>query len=279
MNDNNPILKKSQSTTTIIQEYLMFDDLEGLNSSPQSIRSKFSSYFEADPDGIALNHETYFNAVKPPITEQYGHYCYKNLGMVQYTDRPTDVTPKVILTTETAVNNTDEPSTIAITLSANCTKSTTVSTSATVGVKYNAKLSLEKIFDIGGESSISVTIGQATTDTTSYTVTKVVNVTVPPHSKRHVQLIAKIAKESADFSAPITVSGMLGANFPKKVGPGGHYFWFLDAKAALNSTAGTLLGTIANVTHFDFESTISEVYSLNSEQKNILKYSKFGDPN
>lgn len=68
------------------QEYLSFSDLAGLDSSPDAVRSKFKDRFGKNHDGISLNHETYYDAVKPRITEQYSHYCYKRLGQYQFTE-------------------------------------------------------------------------------------------------------------------------------------------------------------------------------------------------
>nr|2ZTB_A Chain A, Crystal protein [Bacillus thuringiensis serovar dakota]2ZTB_B Chain B, Crystal protein [Bacillus thuringiensis serovar dakota] len=250
----------------VIREYLMFNELSALSSSPESVRSRFSSIYGTNPDGIALNNETYFNAVKPPITAQYGYYCYKNVGTVQYVNRPTDINPNVILAQDTLTNNTNEPFTTTITITGSFTNTSTVTSSTTTGFKFTSKLSIKKVFEIGGEVSFSTTIGTSETTTETITVSKSVTVTVPAQSRRTIQLTAKIAKESADFSAPITVDGYFGANFPKRVGPGGHYFWFNPARDVLNTTSGTLRGTVTNVSSFDFQTIVQPARSLLDEQ-------------
>nr|BAC79010.1 crystal protein [Bacillus thuringiensis serovar dakota] len=275
---DNQVVETFQSTTDVIREYLMFNELSALSSSPESVRSRFSSIYGTNPDGIALNNETYFNAVKPPITAQYGYYCYKNVGTVQYVNRPTDINPNVILAQDTLTNNTNEPFTTTITITGSFTNTSTVTSSTTTGFKFTSKLSIKKVFEIGGEVSFSTTIGTSETTTETITVSKSVTVTVPAQSRRTIQLTAKIAKESADFSAPITVDGYFGANFPKRVGPGGHYFWFNPARDVLNTTSGTLRGTVTNVSSFDFQTIVQPARSLLDEQQETLEYAIPGDP-
>ncbi|MED3088006.1 ETX/MTX2 family pore-forming toxin [Bacillus toyonensis] len=275
---NNQVVETFQPSTNVIQEYLTFNDLPALGSSPQSVRSRFSSIYGTNPDGIALNNETYFSAVQPPITVQYGHYCYKNVGTVQYVNRPTDINPNVILAQDTLTNNTNEPFTTTITLTGSWTKSSTVTSSTTTGLKITTKLSIKKVFEIGGEVSFSTTIGSSEATSETFTVSKAVTVTVPAQSRRNIQLTAKIARESADFSAPITVDGYFGANFPRRVGPGGHYFWFNPARDVLNATSGTLRGTVTNVSSFDFQTVVQPAYSLLAEQQEALESAISGDP-
>ena len=55
-------------------------------------------------------------------------------------------------------------------------------------------------------------------------------------------MVATMQEESMDFTAPIAVQGMFGANFPSRVH--GHYFWFLSAGQVLAETSGEVKGTI-----------------------------------
>ena len=68
-------------------------------------------------------------------------------------------------------------------------------------------------------------------------------------------MVATMKTEKMDFSAPITVSGMLGANFPDRVQD--HYFWFNDVASLVPKTSGVLTGTIQGTAAFDVQTKIS----------------------
>lgn len=51
---------------------------------------------------------------------------------------------------------------------------------------------------------------------------------MPPHTKKHVELVVTWTKMAEDFEIPITIDGIqgyTGAKFPRRVQ--GHYYWFL----------------------------------------------------
>lgn len=104
-----------------IREQLTFSDLSALDSSPDSVRQAFNNMYDKNPDGIALNDQTYFNAVTPAITQQYGHYCYKNLGEFSYDEGAVTGDRSMVLGSNYAINHGDEPATISLQVSGSWT--------------------------------------------------------------------------------------------------------------------------------------------------------------
>lgn len=242
----------------VLQEYLLFKDLPALNSNPDQIRSRFENIFHAKPDGIALNHETYYNAVKPPITEQYGRYCYKKVGEMTLIPRPGSSSEKVMIVgTDYIENNSKFTTTQASTVKGTWAESVSHTTSSTVGLTFGQKITFEGIFEMGMEFSASVTTEETVTERQEQEKSSTVTVTLPPYSAAKVSMQATMREETMDFTAPITISGYFGANFPSKVD--GHYFWFESANNLLPMTSGTLTGRITGVKAFDVHTVVEDV--------------------
>jgi hypothetical protein len=238
----------------MVQQALTFQDLTALDSSPDAVRSAFQKKFGKNPDGIALNDQTYFNAVQPPITQTYGHPCYKTLGSIDYTEGATTSGTSAILGSNYAVNNSDEEATITLTVNGSWTSSTSVSSSVTAGMSFSAEITLEGVFKLGESFNMSVTAGQSKTETVQQGSSATVQVTVPPRSRKKVTMVGTLKQEKVNFSAPISVNGMFGANFPDRVN--GHYFWFTAAYDLLPKTSGTLSGVITHASAFDVQTEI-----------------------
>lgn len=238
------------------QEYLVWSDLAALNSSPDAVRQKFGSMYGETPDGIALNDTTYYNAVTPAITQQYGHYCYKTLGTINYTEDAQTPPTQAIVGSNTAYNNSDTPATISLSVTGSWSETTGWSSSVTTGMTFSEEITLEGVFKMGMSFNVSATAGQSGSSTTEKSSTAGVTVTVPPHSMVRVDMVATMKSESLDFSAPIQVTGMMGANFPDRVQ--GHYFWFADVGTLLPQTSGMLNGTIKGASAFDVQTHIGQ---------------------
>lgn len=243
----------------MIQEYLVWSDLQALDSSPSAVREKFDSLYSKNPDGIALNDTTYFNAVQPAITQQYGHYCYKQLSEITYTEAGQSSNDAVV-GSNTAYNNSDAEAEIALTVSGGWTETTEWSSSVTAGMTFSAEIGLEGVFKMGMSFNVSTTIGQSKSSSVNKGASSTVTVKVPAHSAITVELVATMKKETMDFSAPIQVSGMFGANFPDRVE--GHYFWFADAGSVLPKTSGTLTGQITGTAAFNVQTKINPARAL-----------------
>lgn len=239
-----------------IKEYLTFDDLQGLDSSPTGVREKFASEYGKNPDGICLNKETYFGAVTPAITEQYGHYCYKRLGQYEFTTDEVSQPEQAIVGSNTAVNEGDTKATIQLTVNGSWSESTGYSSSVTTGMKFSTEFGIEGVFKMGMEFSVSVTAGSSNTNTVSKSSSASVSVEVPPRSKVKVDMVAMMKKEKLGFQVPIDVNGMFGANFPDRVK--GHYFWFMDARQCLPKTSGEITGIINGTRSFDVHTVIGK---------------------
>ncbi len=251
-----------------IQEKLSFTDLPALNSSPESVRQAFTNKFGTKPDGISVNSETYFNAVKPAITEQYGHPCYKRLGDFNYTKGDGKPPTSAIVGSNVAVNYGDEEATMTLEVQGSWQSEQSWSSESTTGLTISSKFTIEGFFESGMEFSVSTTVGESKTESESRTATASVQVTVPPRSKKKVTMVGTLKKESMDFRAPISVDGMFGANFPKRVQD--HYFWFLGASSVLNQTTGEITGTIKNTAVFDVHTEIGKTEPLSAEELSKL---------
>ena len=243
------------------QEYLVWSDLQALQSSPSAVRDKFGSMYGKTPDGIALNDTTYYDAVTPAITQQYGHYCYKTLGEISYSEEGQQANQAVV-GTNTAYNNSDQPASISLTVNGGWSETTGWSTSLTEGMTFSESVTLEGVFQMGMQFNVSATVGQSGSNTVNKGASATVTVTVPPKSQIKIDMVATMKTETMDFSAPIQVTGMFGANFPDRVN--GHYFWFADAGSLLPQTSGTLTGKISGTAAFDVQTHINPAQPIGS---------------
>ncbi|MCC3408337.1 MAG: hypothetical protein JGK17_22650 [Microcoleus sp. PH2017_10_PVI_O_A] len=246
-----------QESAQIVQDLFSFNDLPYVNSSPDSVRGKFKQMFNnVQPDGIAVNSETYFNAVKPAITEQYGHRCYKVLGGFSRVERDGKPPEQAIVGTNYAYNYSNEEATISLEVKGEWSEQTSWSSSTTTGLTISSEFTLEGVFKMGTSFSITTTVGRSDSKSVTRTVTAGVSVKVPPMSKKKLTMVATMKQGIMDLEAPISVQGSFGANFPKRVN--GHYFWFADARSVLNSTSGTLKATVKQVAYFDTHTEVGK---------------------
>ncbi|AYH48080.1 hypothetical protein [Dickeya fangzhongdai] len=242
------------------QEYLLFSDLPALNSSPDAVRERFTEEYGMKPDGIALNNETYYDAVNPPITQQYGHYCYKILGDIQYSEAVSTSSSTAIVGSHTAVNTSNEEAEISLTVDGQWEESTSWSSSITTGMSFSSEIGLEGIFKMGMSFSVSITAGKSGSSSISKSTSTTVTVKVPPKSQIEIQMLATMKQEVMNFNAPIRVSGDFGANFPSPAN--GHYFNFMAAVITLPQTSGNISGQITGVSAFDVRTQIGEAQPI-----------------
>ena len=244
------------------QQYLEWSDLTALDSSPDAVRSAFKSHFSnVDPDGIALNDSTYYDAVTPPITQQYSHYCYKIPGDVQYYESAPTSSTHAVVGSNIAYNKSDSEATIQLTVNGAWTDTRGWSSSITRGMTFTEEISLEGVFKLGMSFNVSATVGKSGSQSVSKSSSASVSVKVPPKSKIKVDMVATMKTEKMDFEVPIQVSGMFGANFPSRVD--GHYIWFLSASSILPKTSGTIKGTIEGTAAFDVTTHIGQAEPIN----------------
>ena len=253
-----------------VKELLTLSDLPSLNSSPESIRSAFKSKFDnVIPAGISVNNETSLNAVEPAITERYSQYCYKTLGKFSFTKGSIASPTSVIVGKNVVINYGDEVTTVTLELQGSWQNEQTWSSESVTGLPFSSKFTIEGTFESGTEFSVSTTVGESTTESQSKTASTSIEVTVPPKSKRKVFMVGTLKKEFANFSAPISVNGLFGANFPEKVR--NHYYWFLDASNALHTTSGKIIGTIKKSSVFNVHTEIGQTEPLTPEELKQFK--------
>lgn len=246
-----------QDQLALVQEKFSFSDLPYVNSSPESVRQRFKEIYNGvQPDGIAVNSETYFNAVKPAITEQYGYPCYKVLGEFTGVERDGKPPQQAIVGSNYAINYDSEPAKITLTVGGEWSEQTSWSSSTTTGLTVSSEFTIEGVFKMGTSFSISTTLGRSDTKTVTRSASATVEVTVPPKSKKKVTMVATMKEGIMDLTAPIDVQGWFGANFPKRVND--HYFWFNREYTVLNSTSGTAKITVKQVAYFDVQTEIHE---------------------
>ena len=243
-----------------VQELFSFSDLPAVDSSPTAVRQKFQDTFGKNPDGICVNSETYFNAVKPAITQQYGHPCYKALGVFEYQEAASQPPQSAIVGSNYAINNGSEEAQISLTVDGSWSEETSWSSSTTTGLTISEEFTIEGVFKLGASFSVSTTVGESKSNTVAKSSSASVTVTVPPKSKKKIQMVGTLQEEAMNFQAPIAVQGMFGANFPDRVQ--GHYFWFLSAGQVLPQTTGEIQGTIKHTAVFNVQTEIGETEPL-----------------
>ena len=253
-----------------VKDLFMLSDLPSLNSSPESIRSAFKSKFDnVNPDGISVNSETYFNAVEPAITERYGQSCYKTLGEFSFTKGSSAFPTSVVVGKNVVINYGDEVTTMTLEVQGSWQNEQTWSSESVTGLTFSSRFTIEGIFESGMAFSVSTTVGESRTEIESKTATASIEVTVPPKSKQKIIMVGTLKEEFVNFSAPISVDGLFGANFPTKVKD--HYYWFLDASRVLNTTSGKITGTIKSSSVFDVHTEIGQTEPLTPEELKQFK--------
>ncbi|CAM4196462.1 hydralysin-2 [Paenibacillus tarimensis] len=239
-----------------ILEKLSLSELPALDSSPNSVRERFTKLYGSKPDGIALNSETYFEGVNPAITEQYGHPCYKTLGPFTYEVGNGKPPEQAVVGYEYAVNYGNDPAEITLSVTGNWNEVQSWSSATTTSLTLSSKFTIEGVFESGAEFSVSTTVGQSSSTSVERSSSATVTVSVPPKSRKKVTMVGTMKQEIMNFHSPIKVQGMFGANFPSRVN--GHYFWFNDASSVLNKTSGEIRGSVKNTAVFNVQTEIGE---------------------
>ena len=229
-----------------------WNDLSNAGFGKSKVRQQYKEAFGIYPDDVHVNEG---------ICVEYDHYCYNRLGQVHTGAKGTTVVSDVRASRDLE-NDTDEDITHEVTLSTQFSNSATLTVtnssefSFTAGITVGAK-------ELGLEASFSESFtfrneaGSSSTHSRSTTISDKVTVTVRPHSKMHIELVVTWKKMSEDFEIPITISGMTGANFPHRVGQGGHYYWFLglprDFESKLTGVVESAYNATGKVTVTDVE--------------------------
>ena len=234
-----------------VEEPLKFSDLDDWGSSDSQVRKSFKDRFHSQPDGIALNKETKFNAVTPAITDQYKHPCKKAVGELDWDPESESTPTDVVLWTYLFVNHdTDEELIVDATQPVNWKNS--VSTTVGAGVKFaTAEETSIKLFSHEWTVEVSISFEHNWSREIEAGTTVTIHTRVPPLRQRRVEVSAVLRKTTLAYSGIASVSGMFGANFPKPVEK--HYFWFMDEASILPTTSKSVSGVVHGAKHFNIQ--------------------------
>jgi len=216
---NKKVMMMSSDSGQVLTNW---DDMIACNMPKGSVMDAYQREFGTKPDDVHLNDD---------FCKNYGWLSYNNVGDVTYYNVVIKPTSKVeserILT-----NKTDTAYTQEVTLS------TTVDNSVTATVTSASSVSTSNAITVGSEAfgiqdefsqsfTFSNEVGSSDTKSKSITVADTVTVTVQPHSQVRLYLQVTWDSRTEDWDMPVKIDprGMTGAQFPKTVGPGGHYYW------------------------------------------------------
>jgi len=220
-----------------------WNDLSNAGFGKSKVRQQYKEAFGIYPDDVHVNEG---------ICVEYDHYCYNHLGSVHTGAKGTTVVSDVKASRELE-NDTDEEITHEVSLSTQFSSSATLTVTNSSEFSFTAGITVGSK-ELGLEASFSESfafkneVGSSSTQSRSTTISDKVIVTVPPHSKKHIELVVTWRKMSADFEIPITISGATGANFPRRVGNGGHYYWFLGLPRVFESKLTGVVEAAYNAT-------------------------------
>ena len=214
----------------LIREKLSLEDLRAVDSDIHKVRARFAELYDnVLPDGFCVNSEGAFDVFRPLQSENYQLFCYKNSGTPIFEKQHPAAKSPLTLGSNTAVNRSNQEATVSLSVTGTWTKAITWKWEHTSGIKLNAKVSLKKLFEIGGEVNMSFTVGVGGSESETHAVSGSVTVKLPPHSRQTVSLLATTTQETVKFTIPVWIeqTGFFCANFPHPVR--GHYFWLQTA--------------------------------------------------
>jgi len=249
----------------LIQELLKFSDLRALGSSPEAIKEVFHKSKGALPEGLSLNNENYGNGKS--IASKYGKWCYKILGKTQYTPEKTKGRTKSIVGSAMAYNHGDEEAKVNVRVVGSWGETSSIQTSITTGMSFNAKYSVVGTFKMGMAFDFHVTAGSTESKTLTRSVWTDVTVTVPPHSKKEVEVVAEMNSVTMHFTKRIDVKGEIGANFGYIVK--GHYFWFKNIATVIPKTSAMITGDITGTKAMKTNIVIGKAEPLTSYEEEM----------
>jgi hypothetical protein len=212
------------ATTETARERARFDDLGAFSSSPEAVRAEFKRRYEnMEPDGISLNSETRFNAVKPAITEQYGYWCDKVLGPVVFASNLLPPSSE-LLASEIVQNTTNSEIEVEVTITGRWKE---LEMFLLMGMNWSRSITLTGQYHDGIAFNENIPVNQRRVREPERASTTRVKVKVPPRSRVTVKMIGERRTERLTSRPTVTLEGWFGANFPHRVR--GHYFWFESA--------------------------------------------------
>lgn len=228
-----------------------WNDLANVGFGKAKVRQQYKDAFGIYPDDVHVNEG---------ICVEYSHFCYNQLGDVHTFAKGLSVVSDV-KASRNLENKSDEPLTHEVTLSTEFSDSSTLTVTNSSEISFTGSITVGAK-ELGLEASFSETftfkneVGSSSTHSRSTKISDTVKVTVPPHSKKHIKLVVTWKKLAEEFDIPITISGSTGANFPKRVGNGGHYYWFLGLPRVFESK---LTGVVESAYDATGSLTVSDV--------------------
>ena len=235
-----PAPLQNKNSLTADSTRTTWDDLLALKTSKNDVLEMFRSRFGEKPKAVYLNED---------ICIQYGHLCHNVLGEVSYETRSIKPITNVAKSNK-IYNDSGNKVDVNVILKASEYKSASVTITESSSLSFGSKITIgSKDLGIAAEFSTQFTVensvGSTSSSSTAVEVGDNIVVHLEPNSKAQVELDVQWTQMKEKFTIPLTVSGMVGADFGHQVE--GHYFWFLVLPSTLHSSLTGSVETAYNI--------------------------------
>ena len=224
-------------------------DLNAVNISKNCVSEMFQTGFNEKPKAVYLNEG---------ICITYGHLCHNVLGKISYGAQSTMPITKVAKSNKIYNDSGNKVDANAV-LTASEYKSASVTITESSSLSFGSKITIgSEALGIAAEFSTQFTVensvGSTSSSSTAVEVGDNIVVHLEPNSSAQVELDVQWTQMKENFTIPLTVSGMVGADFGHQVK--GHNFWFLGLPSNLHSS---LTGSVVTAYNIEGNTKITDL--------------------